>query len=97
MLVLSRKQGERINIGDGIIVTVLRSSGSRVTLGITAPAAVPVERAELSRRELTSHLLAAADKGTVLFRELGSPGAAVEHSCRALLPSAPVQVGRAPV
>jgi len=50
MLVLSRKQGERIHIGQAIIVTVLRSSGSRVTLGITAPTAIPVERAELKPR-----------------------------------------------
>lgn len=66
MLVLSRKQGERINIGDGIIVTVLRSSGSRVTLGITAPAAVSVDRAELGRREPTNPLAAASDQAALV-------------------------------
>jgi carbon storage regulator len=51
MLVLSRKKGERITIGDAIIVTVLRSSGGRVTLGITAPDAVSVQRTELGKCE----------------------------------------------
>lgn len=49
MLVLSRKKGERITIGEAIVVTVLRSSGGRVTLGITAPDAVSVHRSELGK------------------------------------------------
>ncbi len=47
MLVLSRKIGESIVIGEGIIVTVTRISGNRVTLGIDAPADVRVLRSEL--------------------------------------------------
>jgi len=38
MLVLSRKERERIRLGDSIVVTVVRVSGDRVRLGIEAPA-----------------------------------------------------------
>jgi carbon storage regulator len=47
MLVLSRKIGERINIGDGITVTVLAVQGRRVRLGITAPEALAIWRSEV--------------------------------------------------
>ncbi|MGC3968323.1 MAG: carbon storage regulator [Pirellulales bacterium] len=50
MLVLSRKQGEQIRIGDNIVVTVHRLSGNRVSLGIEAPADCKIMRGEL--REL---------------------------------------------
>lgn len=53
MLVLSRKKGERITIGETVVVTVLRSSGGRVTLGISAPDAVSVHRSELGSRQET--------------------------------------------
>ena len=44
MLCLSRRIGERIVIGKDIIVTVNKIAGSRVTLGIEAPADVPIHR-----------------------------------------------------
>ena len=47
MLVLSRKVGERIVIGDNITVVVTRVSGNRVTLGIEAPDVVRIVRGEL--------------------------------------------------
>jgi carbon storage regulator len=47
MLVLSRKIGERIVIGDGIVVTVLQVDGRKVRIGIDAPSDVPVFRREL--------------------------------------------------
>jgi carbon storage regulator len=52
MLVLTRKVGERIVIGDGILVTVVSVQGGKVRVGIAAPPAVPVDRAEVhARRE----------------------------------------------
>ena len=48
MLVLSRKVGERIVIGDGIVITVNRIANNRVALGISAPADVRVIRSELA-------------------------------------------------
>jgi carbon storage regulator CsrA len=50
VLVLSRKVGERIVIGDGeIVVTVLQVAGGVVRLGIDAPRGVPVNREEVLR------------------------------------------------
>jgi carbon storage regulator len=48
MLVLTRKPGEKLYIGEGIIVTVLSAPGGRVRLGIEAPDDVPIVREELS-------------------------------------------------
>lgn len=50
MLVLSRKHGERIHIGDDIVVVVTRVRGDRVTLGIEAPRDKRVLRGELVPR-----------------------------------------------
>jgi carbon storage regulator len=47
MLVITRKSGERICLGDEITITVMEISGSTVRLGIEAPAEVPVYRAEI--------------------------------------------------
>lgn len=49
MLVLSRKPGERILIGDEIVVTVVRFNGGTVRLGIEAPRDYAVIREELSQ------------------------------------------------
>ena len=47
MLVLSRKVGERIWIGEDISVTVVRITGGGVRIGIEAPSETPVVREEL--------------------------------------------------
>jgi len=47
MLVLSRKETQRIRLGDSIVVTVVRVSGDKVRLGIEAPPDVLVLRDEL--------------------------------------------------
>jgi carbon storage regulator len=51
MLVLSRKEKERIRLGDSIIVTVVHVSGDRVRIGIEAPPDVSVVRDELKPRQ----------------------------------------------
>jgi carbon storage regulator len=51
MLVLSRKPGERIYIGDHIVLTVVGIQGNRVRLGIDAPTSVEIQREELLRRQ----------------------------------------------
>ena len=48
MLILSRKVGEEIMIGDGILVRVVKSSGGRVTLAFEAPKSVSILRSEIS-------------------------------------------------
>ena len=50
MLVLSRKCGEVIVIGENITVTVLEVQGSRVKLGFVAPTDAPIYRAEIYER-----------------------------------------------
>lgn len=47
MLVLSRKVGEQIIIGDNITVVVNRVAGNRISIGIEAPANVRIVRGEL--------------------------------------------------
>lgn len=51
MLVLTRKVGEVITIGDDITVTVLEIQGNRVSLGIKAPGSYRILRAELVEEE----------------------------------------------
>lgn len=50
MLVLSRKGGEKIHIGEGIVLTVVQIRGNVVRLGIEAPDDTPIVRQELLRR-----------------------------------------------
>lgn len=50
MLVLSRKETQRIRLGDSIVVTIVKISGDKVRVGIEAPADVLVLRDELEAR-----------------------------------------------
>jgi carbon storage regulator len=50
MLVLSRKTGQRILVGNGIAITVIRINSNSVRLGIDAPAELRVVREELIER-----------------------------------------------
>ena len=52
MLVLSRRERQRIKVGDSIIVTVVRVAGDKVRLGIEAPPEVLVLRDELEPHAL---------------------------------------------
>ncbi len=49
MLVLSRKVGEKILIGDGIVVTVVRVAQGVVRIGVEAPEELPIVREEIVR------------------------------------------------
>jgi carbon storage regulator len=64
MLILTRRPGERVVIGDEILVTVMGVSGHTVRLGIAAPAGVPIYREEIwlaVREENRAAAAAAAD------------------------------------
>jgi carbon storage regulator len=50
MLVLSRKVGERILVGDQIRITVVRLTNGGVRIGIEAPDEMPVLREEVKRQ-----------------------------------------------
>jgi carbon storage regulator len=56
MLVLSRKLGEVVVIGDDITVTILEVQGSRVKLGFTAPGQMPIRREEIHPAKLRAAL-----------------------------------------
>jgi carbon storage regulator len=51
MLVLTRKAGEAVLVGDSIRVTVERIDGGAVRLGFTAPKSIPVLREEVMGRQ----------------------------------------------
>ncbi|MGN5518564.1 carbon storage regulator CsrA [Halopseudomonas sp. Lyrl_26] len=50
MLILTRKVGESLMVGDEVTVTVLGAKGNQVRLGITAPQDVAVHREEIYQR-----------------------------------------------
>ena len=50
MLILTRKLGERITIGDNITITLLEIAGSQVKLGIEAPKGISIHRQEIYER-----------------------------------------------
>jgi carbon storage regulator len=47
MLVLTRKAGEQIMIGEDVVLTVLRVEGTRVQIGVTAPRGLRIERQQI--------------------------------------------------
>ena len=51
MLVLSRKEGEQIKVGDDIVITITQVKGQRARVGIDAPSDVRILRAELEGTE----------------------------------------------
>ena len=61
MLVLSRKQNERIRVGESVVVTIVRVSGDKVRIGIEAPPNVRVLRDELDDESLGAVTLDAAE------------------------------------
>lgn len=71
MLVLSRKVGEKLLIGDDIAVSVVRVDGQRVRIGIDAPPGVAIARGEVARPR-TGHVLIVDDNPAdrLLYRGL---------------------------
>ncbi len=47
MLIITRRPGEKIMLGDDIVVEIMEVSGSSVRIGIAAPRSVPVYREEI--------------------------------------------------
>jgi carbon storage regulator len=50
MLVLTRKVGEKLIVGNSVVVEVLKAQGGRVRIGIEAPHEIPVYREEIRDR-----------------------------------------------
>ena len=56
MLVLSRKQNERLIIDDNIVVSIVRVTGGTVRIGIEAPREISIRREELCSRPMDYEL-----------------------------------------
>lgn len=59
MLVLTRKPGEKILLGDDIVITVLDSRGDSIRIGIDAPRGVKIQRDEIVRAVGEANIAAA--------------------------------------
>jgi carbon storage regulator len=75
MLVLSRRVGERLLIGDDIVITVIEVRSDGVRIGIDAPREISVNRAEVIEAVTAANVQATtADEGAVdALRRLRSP------------------------
>lgn len=73
MLVLSRKESEKIMLGDSIVLTIVRVSGDRVRLGIEAPSDMLILRKELQQDDANP---AAASLSIELPASIAPPAAA---------------------
>jgi carbon storage regulator len=65
MLVLSRKLGEKILIGDSVVLTVVKIDRNQIRLGIEAPSDVAIYREEIApaRLEEKTEVVVSADRG----------------------------------
>ncbi len=74
MLVLTRKYGQQIMIGDDIVITVLEARGDSIRIGVEAPGRISVKRAEVYEAVSAENLAAAetgADTADSLRKALG--------------------------
>ncbi|RNE66664.1 carbon storage regulator [Cryobacterium tepidiphilum] len=59
MLVLTRKPGEKILLGDDIVITVLDARGDSIRIGIDAPRGLKIQRDEVVRAVTEANIAAA--------------------------------------
>lgn len=77
MLVLTRKPGERVLIGDDIVVTILDTRGDGIRIGIDAPRGIRIQRDEVVRavteanQEATEAAAHADDAEALIKKSLG--------------------------
>jgi len=71
MLILTRKAGESLYIGDQVKVTIMELKGNQVRVGIDAPSTMKIYREEIYRQILEENQQAAQGIGSDLSGELG--------------------------
>lgn len=56
MLILTRRVGESLMIGDDVTITVLAVKGNQIRIGVNAPRDVAVHRQEIVERDAATHV-----------------------------------------
>lgn len=69
MLVLSRKAGESLRIGDGVRLTIVSLSNQSVKIAVDAPSEIAIHREEIYEKIATANQEAARDAGS--FERVG--------------------------
>jgi len=82
MLVLTRKQGEVIHVGEGVTIKVIKTGKGTVKIGIDAPTHVKVLRGELSEKEAAQ----AESQESVPFKKTAGRSVAVDFAGYFALP-----------
>jgi carbon storage regulator len=72
MLIITRRPGEKIMVGEDVVVEVIEVSGSSVRIGIAAPKSIPVYREEIWAA-VKAENKAAADVGVKDLPDVPSP------------------------
>jgi carbon storage regulator len=75
MLIITRRPGEKIMLGDDVVIEVIEVSGSSVRVGIAAPKSIPVYREEIWRavKDENAAAAAAADDVDQVPEDLPAP------------------------
>jgi carbon storage regulator len=73
MLIITRRPGEKIMVGDDVVVEVIEVSGSSVRIGIAAPKSIPVYREEIWEAVEAENQAAAAAEVDQLPDDLPTP------------------------
>ncbi len=81
MLVLTRRPGESLRIGNDVRVTVVASTGGQVRVAIDAPEEIPILREEIFERVASANVESAAITRQMMVG-LGSPRAASANKRR---------------
>jgi carbon storage regulator len=73
MLIITRRPGEKIMLGDDVVIEVIEASGSSVRIGIDAPKSIPVYREEIWQAVKDENAAAAATDATAVPDEIPAP------------------------
>lgn len=73
MLIITRRPGEKIMVGDDVVVEVIEVNGSSVRIGIAAPKSIPVYREEIWDAVRAENRAAAESQPDLLPDDLPTP------------------------
>lgn len=73
MLIITRRPGEKLMVGDDVVIEVIEVSGSSVRIGIAAPKSIPVYREEIYTAVKEENAAAASADAAQLPDDLPTP------------------------